>query len=269
MKQTVVGIFEKGIDAQMAAQSLESNNIASSKIDILNNSDGERLNDSDRSSDKVGNFFSNLFGDSDESHKHTTAARKGWIVTVHANDRQEAERACDILDKSGAVDVEERSAQLKNTPSAGIDSTARTGASNLQGSDTRIPIIEEKTHIGKREAESGGVRLRSRIIERPVEENLRLREEHVHVERNRVDRPANEKDFKSFQQGEMEIREHSEIPVVNKEARVVEEVRVSKDTEMRNETVRGTERKTDVEVDKLPDSDMRREDLGPNGNRGL
>lgn len=115
--------------------------------------------------------------------------------------------------------------------------------------------------VGKREVETGGVTLRSRIIERPVEEKLRLREEHVHVERRPVNRPANERDMAGFKEGEITMTEHAEKPMVNKEARVVEEVRLGKDVEQREETVRGTERKTDVEVDKLnPRSDKDRLD---------
>lgn len=260
--QTVIGIFEKGIDAQLAAQKLESSNISSNNIDISNQSNRDRMGDADRNeSDGVGNFFSSLFGDNDESRKHSEVARKGWIVTVHANSRQEAERAAEILDQSGAIDVDEHSMRMRNEQGA---STAR-GTSPSAGSDTRIPIIEEKTNIGKRESEAGGVRLRSRIVERPVEENLRLREEHVTVERNPVNRAANEGDLQSFKEGEMQIRERTEVPIVNKEARVVEEIKVHKDTDVRNETIRSTERKTEVDVDKLRNDQNRDQDLGRPG----
>ena len=88
--------------------------------------------------------------------------------------------------------------------------------------------------VGKKEVQTGGVRLRSRIIEKPVEENLRLREEHVRVERNTVDKPATEADFNNF-----------------KEARVVEEISLNKEVEHRKETVRDTVRKTEVDMEEL------------------
>jgi len=133
--------------------------------------------------------------------------------------------------------------------------TAYTSDSDITSdrdlTDKKIPIIEENIEVGKRTVQTGGVRLRSRIVEKPVEEELRLRTERVYVERNPVDRPASESDFNTFREGEMEVTEHAEVPVVNKEARVVEEVSLGKDVDERKETVRDTVRKTEVDVDNL------------------
>ena len=98
------------------------------------------------------------------------------------------------------------------------------------------------------------MRLRSRIIERPVEESLRLREEHVRIDRHAVNRPATESDLATFREGEIEVRERAEVPDVNKQARVVEEINVRKEVEEREEVVRDTVRKTDVEVEKLDET---------------
>jgi stress response protein YsnF len=116
--------------------------------------------------------------------------------------------------------------------------------------------------------ETGGARLRSRIIERPVEESLRLREERVRVERNAVNRPATEAELNSFKEGQIDMIEHAEVPVVSKEARVVEEISLSKEVEEHEETIRDTVRKTEVDVEDLTkdvnyrrtDEDIRRED---------
>ncbi|MHC2993419.1 hypothetical protein OB13_18200 [Pontibacter sp. HJ8] len=272
-RQTVVGIFKEGIDAQTAVQKLEStHHIDRNKIDIANpgSTTAERVvGSTDRNSDSVGSFFGSLFGTNDVAEKHTRAARKGWVVTVHADSRQEAEKVAEVLDTCGAVDVDE--SDIQNTtqgrastqpggavpPPQGIaqDRTDRTDVT-----DRTIPIMEERMNIGKREVESGGIHMRSRIVERPVEEHLRLREEHIEIERNKVNRPATERDFQNFKEGETTITERKEVPVVNKEARVVEEIKIGKHTEQREETVRGTVRKTDVEVDKLnPENDPNRE----------
>lgn len=125
-----------------------------------------------------------------------------------------------------------------------------------------IPIIEEELQVGKRVVETGGARLRSRIIEKPIEESVNLREEHVHIERTPVNRPATEADLTNFQEGEIEITEHAEVPVISKEARVVEEVSLEKEVEERDETIRDTIRRTDVEIEKL-DSDIDLENRRP------
>ncbi|QNF35860.1 YsnF/AvaK domain-containing protein [Adhaeribacter swui] len=131
----------------------------------------------------------------------------------------------------------------------------QTGVANTTNEAGTIPIIEEELHIGKQVVETGGARLRSRIIEKPVEESINLREEHVHVERTPVNRPTTDADLATFQEGEIEITEHAEVPVINKEARVVEEISLEKEVEVRDETIRDTIRRTDVEVENL-DSDV-------------
>jgi stress response protein YsnF len=89
----------------------------------------------------------------------------------------------------------------------------------------------------------------------------------VHVERRPVNRPANEKDMENFKDGEITMTEHAEKPIVNKEARVVEEVRLGKDVEQHEETIRGKDRKTDVEINRLdPNANKNRPNLGNEPN---
>jgi uncharacterized protein (TIGR02271 family) len=209
----------------------------------------------------ISKFFRNLFGDDDDEVKTYTgvANRSGSIVTVHAQSSDEAERAADILDDYGAVDVNERASQYglrSNTADTGNYATGTDITSNE--STSSIPIIEENLNVGKRQVQTGGARLRSRIIERPVEESLRLREEHVRVERTAVDRPATDADFQNFQEGTIEIVESAEVPVVSKEARVVEEISLNKDVDEREETIRDTVRSTEVDIENLDKDDINR-----------
>lgn len=119
-------------------------------------------------------------------------------------------------------------------------------------SNETIPVIREELEVGKREVETGGVRLRSRIVEEEVAENVSLREETVHVERTPVDRAATEADIR---EDAIEMQERAEVPVVNKEARVVEEISLSKEVTEREETVRDTVRDTEVDIEKLDRTD--------------
>jgi uncharacterized protein (TIGR02271 family) len=125
-----------------------------------------------------------------------------------------------------------------------------------------LPIIEENLQVGKQEVETGGARITSRLVERPVEEKINLREEHVTIERTPVDRPVSSSDSNLFKEEEFEITEHAEVPVVNKEARVVEEVTLNKEVEEREETIRDTVRNTEVEAERIdPKNDSNRNDL--------
>lgn len=266
MSHTVVGVFDTSSEAQTALQTLVKSGISRDRIDIAPQTSSDTTRSGDREDeDSISSFFSNLFGsDDDRSKRYSTHARSGAIVTVHASSAQEAERAADILDDNGAVNLDERPAGT-NTGTYG--STAGATGQNINqdinrrdttSSDTTIPIIEENMQVGKRTVETGGVRVRSHIVERPIEEHLRLREEHVNVERNPVNRPASAQDLNSFKEGEIKLTEHAEVPVVNKEARVVEEVRIHTDVNEHDENITGTVRKTDVEIDNLTEEELRR-----------
>lgn len=310
MRQTVVGIFDNESEAQKAIRELENDGFNRNAIDLSDNrssAGGESSSDKD-SGDGIGNFFRSLFGSDDDSHVHTEVAKRGCVVTVHTESSDEAERAVDILDLYGAVDVNERYNQYRSTSDmsntsynqrsdndfssgsmvGGLNSTDNlinqddltneypssldTDRSNYRSGDVTdldvdrtdtdrssyrnddvndrsIPIIEEDLQVGKREVETGGVRIRSRIIERPVEESLRLRTERVTVERNPVNRAVSPNDLNNFKEESYELTEHAEVPVVSKEARVVEEVRIGKDVDERVENVKDTVRKTEVDVD--------------------
>jgi uncharacterized protein (TIGR02271 family) len=121
-----------------------------------------------------------------------------------------------------------------------------------QGGRAAIPVVEEQLQVGKREVEKGGVRIQTTQTDRPVQASVNLREEQVNVERHRVDRPATAADLNQpGRNAAIEVTATSEVPVVAKEARVVEEVVVNKDVKERTETVRDSVRKTDVKVEKI------------------
>lgn len=142
-------------------------------------------------------------------------------------------------------------AEVLGTAPASYNSnlTKNTGTTAVDG-ETVIPIVEEELVVGKREVQSGGAHIRTGIIETPVQETVNLREEHVTVDRQRVNQPVSDLGT-AFQEKSFEVTETSEEAVVAKTARVVEEVVVGKTATDRVETVRDTVRRTDVEVDTL------------------
>jgi len=129
----------------------------------------------------------------------------------------------------------------------------------------KVDVVEEHLEVGKRTVDKGGARVSSRIVEKPVEERINLREEHVNVNRERVDRPADSADLENFKNQTIEEHETSEVPVVNKEARVVEEISLDKEVENREEVIRDNVRKTEVDVEHLEGEDRyRNSDLAGN-----
>ena len=220
----------------------------------------------------------------DEAHSYAEGVRRGGALVVVESSDDRAGRGMEILRRLHPVDIHERTAQwwqegwtgydaapvtstpmastAAATPSAQEQARAQTRVAN-QGATTRrvegdkeitIPVVEEDIAIGKREVERGHVRIFSRVKEQPVEESVRLREEKVTVERRPVNRPATDTDFAAAGKEVIEMTETAEEPVVSKRARVVEEVVVHKEVTERTETVRGTERHTDVDVEREPET---------------
>jgi len=254
MTQTVIGIFDSVDDAQRAINHLESEGISRDRIDLSSRSSDYSSGTTTASTtasheeegfgESISRFFSNLFSDDeDQARKYSTVAQRGTIVTVHTSSADESERVANILDRFGSVDVDERSRAYSTGDYA---STTDTTSRLSDDADRTISVVQEELQVGKREIETGGIRVRSRIIETPVEETLRLRSEKVWVNRNAVNRPATDADFK---EETIEITQHAEVPVVAKEARVVEEVKVGKAVEQNEQTIRETVRHTDVDVD--------------------
>ena len=130
-------------------------------------------------------------------------------------------------------------------------SSARN-AHAYQGGDMVIPIIEEEIRVGKRDVEGRGVRVSTRVEEVPVNEQVTLRDEDVHVERRRVDQTIDPAAVDAlFQEGTIEVREHDEQAIVSKEAHIVEEVVINKDRQERSETIQETVQRTDVDVEQI------------------
>jgi uncharacterized protein (TIGR02271 family) len=138
-------------------------------------------------------------------------------------------------------------------------SSDQTSAGTTQGqavNEERIPIVEEELRVGKREVERGGVSVHTHVVEQPVHEQVRLREEHVEIERRPVTGATSTAGADAFQERTIEMDAIAEEAVVAKEAIVKEELVVRKDTTQRTETVDDTVRRTEVDVDKDSTTDL-------------
>lgn len=143
------------------------------------------------------------------------------------------------------------------TAPAAVNTAMPANRTVQAGETVTIPVVEEEVAVGKRQVQRGGARIHTYITERPVEENVTLREEHVNVERHPVDRPVTDADMSgAFQNRTIEVTERAEEPVVAKRAHVVEEVVVNKEATERQQTIRDTVRRTDVDVDELNQDDL-------------
>ena len=201
--------------------------------------------------------------DEQTAHHYAEGVRRGGAMLVVYTTDQMSDQAVDILEKYGPLDVDSLASGWHDEE--GWNSFDETGepysAEQIQAVRSRyskdddqpqdvVEVVEEQLKVGKREIETGGVRVRSYVTEKPVEERIELRDEHVTVNRKSVDRPASEAEFDTDDKV-YEVRERHEEAVVTKEARVVEEVEIKKQVDQHTETVRETVRRKDVDVERL------------------
>ena len=184
--------------------------------------------------------------------------RGNCVVAVKVADESRIEEVSDILEECGAVDVNERMQEWEATgyvpPVASRPLPQRQQTSSTPQGGEPLQAVEEELKIGKRTVQKGRVRVHTSMNERPVEEQVSLRDEKASIERKKVDRPASEADLQTaFKDATIEIRETSEEAVVSKTARVVEEVRIGKQSTERQQTVKGSVRSTKIDVDNLDD----------------
>jgi stress response protein YsnF len=259
-QQTLVGVYEDRSEAQQVAQELIAGGVDRQNIQIAEQS---ATGTATSSSSSEQGFWASLkdafgFGDDDDRYGYREAYRRGGtIVSATAEDRQADEIAA-IMQKHHPIDLDARMAEW-GTAGASGQRTAASSKATAAGSTERvkegaeaIPVVQEEIRVGKRPVSRGGVRVVSRVTERPVEEQVNLREERVNVERRPANRPVSDADAKqAFRERTIEATEMAEEAVVAKNARVVEEVVVNKDVGQRTETVRDSVRRTDVDVQKL------------------
>jgi len=145
-----------------------------------------------------------------------------------------------------------RTTDYTTTDTSRTDFQSGTRERSADEGEIAIPVIEEEIRVGKREVESGGVRVSTHVEETPVNEQVTLRDERVTIDRRPVDQAVDASTVTdAFREGTFEVREHDEQAVVQKEARVVEEIVINKDVEQRTETIQDTVRRTDVDVEQI------------------
>ncbi|MEO8072674.1 MAG: YsnF/AvaK domain-containing protein [Acidobacteriota bacterium] len=280
MNTTLVAIFDDGEAARQAVLELEKNGINRNDVSIAENSaegkgyvryDGDNLKTGKSMGNKVSNFFDSIFGsdvNNDERDVYSEAVRRGSSTVIVNTDEAQTERAAEILNRSGAIDIDRRATQYRASGYEKFDEAApvysrEQAAAERQSYDNQkeitLPVIEEQLNVGKRIVQNGGVRIHQRMTEVPVEKSVTLREEHVTVDRRPVDRAVSQTDIDASKKEDFVVIERAEEAVVGKQARVVEEVVVGKTSTERQETITDTTRRNDVEVEQT-DATIREND---------
>lgn len=260
-RQTLVAQFDSRADAEKALDSLIAAGL--DRDDIHLHADGSAS--AEATGERRKGFWESItdfFMPDDDRSLYEEGVRRGGATLVVSADESKVDDAADILERHGAIDMDERESSWRSegwaptlpaatatAPAVAPTAAPRTAATGGLHDAEAIPLAEEHLRVGKRQVNEGRVRVRSYVVETPVEEQVSLREENVSVARRPVDRPAETTDDALFRERTIEAEEVSEEAVVAKEARVKEELAVKKDVGEHTETIKDTVRHTEVDVE--------------------
>ena len=280
MSSTITALFDNRADAEAAKERLKAASIDTDHVHLHDKS-STGFSENSYSTHQDRGFWDsikNAFVPDEDRHTYEEGVRRGGTLLTADVDDYNVDAAVRVLEEANTVDIDDRSSQWKqsgwNYAGAGAGTGTTTGAGDRSafggfGTDKTerdtlgttgereevIPIVEENLVVGKRDVERGGVRVRSYVTETPVSEQISLRNERVDVERRAVDQPLSAAEGDAFRERTISMTATGEEAVVGKNARVVEEVVVSKTAEQHTETVSDTVRRTDVEIDRDTDID--------------
>jgi stress response protein YsnF len=222
MPTSVIGLFEDRETARKVVEALTKAGVQEDAVETL----------ADTGVDTITERLVEAGYDEDKARGYGKALETGGALIVADVDDAKADAALETMRQFEVL-----------TPEA-----LRERNSKQQGKQ-KAQVIEEELEVGKATTTSGK-RLKTEVSEREVQETVSLKEENVDVERSRVGRTLKpEEADKAFGERTVEVTATTEKPVVSKQAQVVEEVALSKQSGQREETVSGTVRRQDVKVE--------------------
>jgi stress response protein YsnF len=171
-----------------------------------------------------------------------------YLLLARPRDGESTDNIITVLERMAAAPPAETRAP------APPEEAATTASSPSVIAEEHIPVVEEELQIGTREVVRGGARVRTRVEEVPVAEEIELMSEFVRIASRSVSRPVSEQELEQgglLRDRVIEITQVREEAVISKEVFVREEVVVSKTTERRVEQINETVRRTVVETEDL------------------
>ena len=251
--ETIVAVFDTPAHAQLAIADLEAAGIPPGSIQHYAHETYDPAQ-SNTGSHTTG-FWAWLMGEDTADHHdlYNKSLQSGSTVVTVIGTGSDYDRIISILEQHAPVDLEERGSQYGLT--SGATSTSATtgsyGTAPAQGvgkslGEEVISLAEETLQVGKREIDRGTTHVRRYVIEKPVEEMIRLRDETVSIFRRPATGAVTGRD--SFSDKTISVKETAEEAVIAKTAQVVEEVVVKKQVNERDQKVSDTVRREEVEI---------------------
>jgi uncharacterized protein (TIGR02271 family) len=265
--QTIVAVFDTEAHADAAVKALKAGGFHDDDISEFSQ-DRMTANAGAVAGAKQAKIWHRVFGNNVHQHEaevyKQTVDRGGVVVSVRVLDSEVA-HATGILDLHRPVDVHDRAVTSGIAPAAHVETVAKTitAAAPLavaqtvavapklaEAHDDVLRLAEEQLSVGKQMVETGRTRVRRFTTEREESAEVSLHEEHAELMRRAVTDPAFI-DSVEWADHEIEVIETAEHALVNKTARVVEEVSLRKVGSDHVETVHERLRRQQVEIQRV------------------
>ena len=256
--QTVVAAFDTAAHAQAAVEALKAGGFHTDDISMF---------DKNRVGLREPGLWQRMFGGGLHQHEadiyQDALDRGGSVVSVRVPDNEVA-HATGILDIHRPIDVHDRAITAGIAPAERVEAAAASIAAAPLATEQKVAVspklaeahdevlrlAEEQLEVGKRMVETGKTRVRRFVTERDVSADVTLHEEHADVIRRAVTDPKYIGEI-NWADSTIEVVETAEQALVNKTARIVEEVGLRKIGSDHIETIRDKIRRQQVEIERL------------------
>lgn len=268
--ETIAAAYDSRAHAQAAIDALKMAGFHGADISILDKQ--LATNDAIWTGKGVG-LWQRIFGRDVRQHEaavYNQAVEGGGAVVSVRVPESEVAHATGILDLHHPIDVRDRALTTGVVPAERVEATVASSAASpppvrqviavtpkfAEAHEQVLRLAEEQLQVGKRMLETGKTRVRRYVTERDVSADVTLHEEHAEVVRRAVTDPKYLGTV-DWADKEIEVVETAEQALVNKTAKVVEEIGLNKVGSDHVQTLHEKVRRQQVEVERL----------GPDGKR--
>jgi uncharacterized protein (TIGR02271 family) len=195
-------------------------------------------------------------GDIEEVGQNYLLVQKGLFFPKDLYIPMSYVTAADARDSSVTINASKHEVETlgwDGPPAEGDWDTTRGAASASQEDSVTIPLREERIEAERRQRDAGEVNVGKRVVEQQQDFEVPVTREEVDITRRRVDRPADAGDAIVDDGETVRVPVRAEDVDVRKNARVVEEVQVSKRPVTETKRVSETVRREEVDVDETGD----------------
>jgi uncharacterized protein (TIGR02271 family) len=265
--ETLVAVYDTPAHADAAVKALKAAGFAESDISVF---DAARLKGGKvtmSSGVKETGLWHRLFGTDVYVHEadiYGQTIEEGGVVISVRVPSDEVAHATAVLNIYRPVDVHDRAVTAGVAPAALVDTIEKKIDAVPLLAEQKIAVspklaaaqpdvlrlAEEHLEVGKEQVETGRTRVRRFVTERDVAQDVTLHEEHAEVLRKAISDPKYVAEI-DWADGTIEIIETAEHALVNKTARIVEEVGLKKIGADHVETIRDKLRRQQVEIERV------------------